>query len=164
MKEKSKLNVFKKSPYPWYCFISRIKHFIGNIRCAKERMTRGFSYRDLWSLDIFYATLFEESLKEFNKVRNGYPGNMTDEDWEKYLTEMSNHFRNCLEVNEIYPNQYWEEYYHNVYGLGEDGNSEKNKQLFEKFYQKTREIDKILESEKNIAFDMMKEKFFSLWD
>lgn len=161
---KSDLTVFKKAPYRWYEIFHRVRWFFRSINCAWERATKGYCYRDLWSMDIFYGKLFEDTLREFNETRHGYPGNMTDEEWGKYLNEMADHFHNCLESNEVYTNPYWDEYYHRVYELNEDENLPENQELYNNYKERKKEIEEKLDSEKDIAFDMLKEKFFHLWD
>ena len=161
---KNDLSVFEKAPYRWYEVFNRVRWFFRSINCAWERATKGYCYRDLWDLDTFYAKLLEDSIREFNKTRQGYPGDMSDEEWGKYLNEIADHFHNCLESNEVYSNSYWNEYYHNVWELEENENIPKNIELRNKWWKRVQEIDKTLEFEKNKAFDMMKERFFSLWD
>ena len=82
----------------------------------------------------------------------------------KYLNEMADHFHNCLESNEVYSNPYWDEYYHRVYELNEDKDLPKNKELYDNYIERSKEIEDKIDSEKNIGFDMLKEKFFHLWD
>lgn len=74
-----------KKPLDWYKQSRRfIKH-------KWQRMRRGYSYRDLWSLHGYLAETILESLKDYRAMNRGTP--LTDQEnpfeaWDKILDKM----------------------------------------------------------------------------
>lgn len=91
----NKLNVFKFGfyEYSWRHPLESIGQFFRNCHYAWQRAIKGYCDWDLWDLDIFYRQLFINSLQDFKERANGYPANMTEEEWNNYLTEMIGHFK-----------------------------------------------------------------------
>ena len=78
--------------------ISNIKQFFRNIRYAYQRITKGYCDADLWNLDGYYSEFFYCTLNELADISHGWPQSEKFpryEDWQKYIREMANHFRNC---------------------------------------------------------------------
>lgn len=59
-----------------------------SLRFVYQRVIRGFDDSETWSLDHSLAKLILPRLKQFNKIRTGYPSDITDEEWEAILHEM----------------------------------------------------------------------------
>ena len=83
------MNVLKYFPYRWRhypweffedCWL--------NIRAAYQRITRGFAYRDLFSIDNWFLDIFPEMLKEFRENLHSFPGNSEFPTFEKWLARM----------------------------------------------------------------------------
>ena len=94
MGKKRKLTVFSRAPYGRRDIFHRVLWFFKSINCAWQRATKGYCYRDLWSLDWFYTQLFIDSIREFKKGLHGAPYDFFDdskenqiERWENYLEE-----------------------------------------------------------------------------
>ena len=111
-KKERKLTVFSESPYLRWDIYHRVLWFFKSIKCAWQRATKGYCYRDTWDLDCFYTQLFIDSLTEFKENLHGAPAEFYDENlvnqsepWEAYLTEMVQHFYNSLEENEVQKNE-----------------------------------------------------------
>jgi hypothetical protein len=82
-----------------YCSSMRFPH---NVRCWSsprewwrafqhwhQRGTKGYSYRDLWSLDNFLAVQLATVLSDFRDATWGYPSTFESmEEWEAVLDEM----------------------------------------------------------------------------
>jgi hypothetical protein len=58
------------------------------IKLAYQKVTRGFSDADTWSLDHTIAKFTLPRLKRFKEVNMCHPGNLTEEEWDDILDEM----------------------------------------------------------------------------
>ena len=73
----SKLNIFRLN---LHCarglrrFIELPQNLFLKLKWAYQRISKGYCDYDVYSLDIFYANLFVESLRELARVEVGYPG------------------------------------------------------------------------------------------
>jgi hypothetical protein len=115
----------------YYWFYRFLKHFSpsymsGYIKRAYQRCTRGWSDRDLWSLDYTIAKFALPRLKELKKIKHGTPTlffppdkySYTDEEydvakaeWDKVLDEIifaMDYIANCREWD-YYPKKTWPE-------------------------------------------------------
>src|ERR1035437_1028853 len=54
----------------------------------KERAARGFSDYDWWGFDSYLTFVILGGLKKFRKDANGYPGDLTSEEWNDILDKM----------------------------------------------------------------------------
>lgn len=60
----------------------------------KWRIQRGYSRKDLWSLDITFASWIVPRLQGLREVKRGYPAEAeTPERWDQILDEMIEGFR-----------------------------------------------------------------------
>lgn len=163
----NKLNVFGPAPYSKWNIWGRTKWFFSSIGCAWQRATKGYCYRDLWSLDYYYSWLFVNSLRDFKKNLHGAPSTFFDEGaeneterWENYLDEMAQHFFNSIDDNEVQMNEFEDdlEKLQNFYTSNDpDG-------IKEKWLKREAEISAWKTQELNIGLDMLKEVFQTLWD
>lgn len=177
---KSKLSVFTPAPYGKWQIHKKIIWFFRSLKCAWQRATKGYCYRDIWDLDHFYTQLFIDSITSFKHNLHGAPSDLYDEKndsiekWENYLDEMVLHFYNSLEENEVQKNEFEEEYRRlnpfeiiknnqGFYTLKENHETEAIK-IKEKWFEREKEISDWRASELNKGLDMLKERFQSLWD
>jgi len=192
----NELNVFKydyaslKYLKSWF---TNIKQFFRNIKWAWQRATKGYCDRDAWNLDSYYLQLFYHTLKHLAKNTHGYPGTGEFADteghdgyeaWQKYLSDMADHFENAQEWNEELPiNQEINDLHENmeqyvssckfepcidtpnysqlVYKYTDE---KAYNQAKDKWLAKENEAGVYRNKEKDVAFDMMKTYFFHLWD
>ena len=181
MKKERKLTVFSRAPYGRWDIYHHVLWFFRSLYCAWERATKGYCYRDLWSLNWFYTQLFIDSIREFKKDLHGAPQEFFDDDkenqierWENYLEEMAQHFYNSLEENEVQKNEYKEEIHRlNLLKIerGEDGFSRSITStspdavaIREKWFEREKELSSWREEELNKGLEMLKENFGGLWD
>jgi hypothetical protein len=59
-----------------------------HIRFLLQRILRGFDDSDTWSLDYSVAKLILPRLKRFREVTIGYPGQMSEQEWDVILLKM----------------------------------------------------------------------------
>ena len=180
-KKEKNLTVFSPAPYGrWYIF-HRVIWFFRCIDCAWQRATKGYCYRDLWSMDTFYVQLFVDTISEFRKHLHGSPCEFFDGDaenqiwkWEDYLKEMATHFYNSIEDNEVEKNEYDEKFFSlNPFRSKKDATgllkSMKNDspeavELRDKWFKRDLEVNQWRHDELNKGLDMMKKVFENLWD
>ncbi len=101
----------------------------------KQRIQKGYSYRDLWSFDTYLAGVISKGLIELRDVTHSYPCDTSMEEWAQTLTEMASGF-------DAWANMWDEAMY--------DGDYLENM--------------KALEAKLNKSMDLFKEHFGSLWD
>ena len=68
----------RKLGFLWRCRIKQVKF----------RLRNGFWPDVCWNLDTTLAQLILPRLKHFRSNLNGYPANLTEEEWDRYLTQM----------------------------------------------------------------------------
>jgi hypothetical protein len=73
-------------------FFYRIKR---SIKFLFQRVFRGWSDAETWSLDVTFAKLICPRLKRFKKLNNGYPSRFTEKTWDEALDEMIFAFEKC---------------------------------------------------------------------
>lgn len=146
------LNVFEKAPYRWWQIWKIIKFYFGTLKCAWQRMTKGYCYRDVYDLSEFYLELFSASLNELSKTAHGYPLDFKDmETWQNYLKEMADHF--LAASTNI---QYMTQRVLNHENLSEDNAQELIKAVMNDNKYREEHLDK--------ALNMFKERFYDLWN
>jgi len=59
-----------------------------DVRFFYQRLVRGWDDSDTWSMDHSLAKLILPRIKRFQEVRGGHPADMTDDEWEKILSEI----------------------------------------------------------------------------
>lgn len=136
-------SLFNRSPY---CKIEILKKIMWPFRVIKEIILRakyGFCPRDTWNLDTYLAIVLQNSLIWFSKNHHGYPGTMTNEEYEKKLVQMI---------------EYTKEYLIDYIDLAPD--TEDN-EILTKYY---REARKKREETLDAGFKLLRELFETLWD
>lgn len=177
---KSKLSVFTPAPYGKWQIHKKIIWFFRSLKCAWQRATKGYCYRDTWDLNHFYTQLFIDSITSFKHILHGAPSDLYDEKndsiekWENYLDEMVLHFYNSLEENEVQKNEFAEEHARLcpfVMGRTKDGEltyirntSPEAVEIDKKYWEREVEIAEWREAQLNKGLDMLKERFYDLWD
>lgn len=162
-----RLNVLKYGYLSWRRPIHNIGQFFRNIRYAYQRITKGYCDYDLWSLYNYYTVLFNSTLNELVDTTHGWP--QSDkfpefEDWQKYIKDIAQHFQNSDEDYKYFLPNWFEKIAYDTYTYTSSNDPKWLIILRDRWLEKSDEAYKAREQEKNIAFDMLKEVFFSLWD
>lgn len=166
-------NIFKGNPYKWYRPES-FMWFLHSFECAWLRITRGYCYRDLWSMDIWLSQLLYDSLKDFSDSTHSSPADMEYKEWITFIESIRDSFYKSMEENqdEVNPNKYkeyldrplkFEKGSNGLYSLKEDETKEL-KELRDNWYKEEIKIRKAREEEKNKALESLKERWFDLWN
>ena len=147
-------NIFKWNRYaPWY---RKIKQLPRTIKYMWQRCKRGFAESDLWDLSYFYATLIRDSLVEFKKKNEGYPGNLTFEKWQQILDEMITCFSNYVEeIKNPYETQFFN-LLHNHENIDPEN-------IKDKYFTEELEIDNWKTEQLKKGFDLLIKWFPDLW-
>lgn len=136
-------SLFSRSPY---CKFEILKKIAWPFRVIKEIILRakyGFCPRDTWNLDTYLAIVLQNSLIWFSKNHHGYPGTMTNEEYEEKLAQMI---------------EYTKEYLIDYIDLAPD--TEDN-EILTKYYKEAR---KKREETLDAGFKLLRELFETLWD
>lgn len=136
-------SLFNRSPY---CKFEILKKIAWPFRVIKEIILRakyGFCPRDTWNLDTYLAIVLQNSLIWFSKNHHGYPGTMTNEEYEEKLAQMI---------------EYTKEYLIDYIDLAPD--TEDN-EILTKYYK---EVRKKREETLDAGFKLLRELFETLWD
>lgn len=75
----------------WYIpsnFIENIKFFFRGIKYSIHRAKYGVSSIDCWDLDYYLNRVIYNSLQIYKKDTNGYPMNLSEEEWNEILDKM----------------------------------------------------------------------------
>lgn len=178
------MGIFTKHPYIKKYYITHpikfFKHYYYDLKAGYQRATKGYSFRDLGDIDHWFLNVFPNMLKEFNEVRYGYPGDITDEEWKKIINEMIFYFQNANSETTDFVNIYEEDYNklmtkefdesifkkideHFTQLVTPERNNEE-KLLAENFYHQEEEKRKYMYDNLKNGFDLWYKWFGSLWD
>lgn len=164
------MGIFTKTGYnKKYCILHPwkvIMHKCRDIKCAWQRATKGYCFRDVWAIDEWFVNVFPEMIEELIEVHHGYPGELTDEEWINILKKMSKSFRNADDDKTEFHNPYEEEYLNTLdfdvetceLTCTADEELEKNYYDFEK--QKEEFMRKSLDE----GMQLFNKYFYALWD
>lgn len=133
------LNMLKIDFAPWTYpsnWVNNIKDIFRHIKWSWQRITKGYSERDLFDLDYYYANLFSGTLKDFAKGLHSYPGpEISYDEWRDALCDTADKFEKC----------------HNYDFFTTTTNN------YEEIYEQCKKY-------KDEGFDFLKKWFFHLWD
>lgn len=99
------MNVFTYFPYtkryyvlnPWFF----VRQCWRNLKAAWQRATKGYADRDVWNMDDHLLTLMPQMLDKLRETSHGYCAAFScEEEWFRYLNEISTHLRNAANLEE----------------------------------------------------------------
>ena len=110
----------------------KIKEFPSDIRHVYQRAKKGYSYRDLWSIDYWFMEMMPKMLTDYKKNLHGCPAQFTTnddgtqhqdiekgmKDWEAIIDRMILCFKEMNEDTCSMKNEYKDEYFRQCYGEG----------------------------------------------
>ena len=175
MKKINNRNVFKFYPHNWKRpsnWWGNIKDFFRSFKFAYQRITKGYCDYDLFSISDWFLEVFPDMIKEFRENTIGYPYDMTEEQWMKYLKEMESHFLNAyVDYEDSSPEakKEYDELYGEFSTLERFKNSIEHKdkdreKKVKAYYEKVKEHDKYKQEELKKGMDMFQKRFWDLWD
>lgn len=158
-------SVFNRERYPyckWWNIPAHIKRLYTMIRDIYWRAKYGFTPYDTWDLDDFLGDLMYDSITYFEKNRHGFPTDMTDEQWAVYLSEMAEAFKYAALRESEKVNELTEKWYDIIDSVGRD--TPEAKEAWDKVVEAEKEFWEERQKAIDKACDMLKVRFFNLWD
>lgn len=170
------MSIFTKTGYrkkyllthPW----ELIFHYGRDLKCAWERARKGYCFRDLWNIDLWFIQLMPQMLQEFKKNMHGYPTCFeTSEEWEKVLDNMIFCFNEANEETCSLQNEY--DYNCDFDFIPTENNfselsiiypTEKDEQNSKLYYEKECELEKYREEKLHEGLQLFAKYFHNLWN
>ena len=81
-----------------YQIINFFKYLPKYIKWFFQRRFRGFDDRDTWELDTTITKFILPRLERFKELTNGYPSDLTEEEWDLILDKIIMTFK-LIEIN-----------------------------------------------------------------
>lgn len=119
----------------WWAQKHGIRPTLRQMEHRRQRVSRGWSDRDTWSLDHHLSTVIRDSVRHLRDNTHGYPGTPdvpTFEDWQRILDEIADGMQAHLDIMDILKTEPHEH--------------------------------AALEAKRDLAFDHLKKYWGSLWD
>ena len=138
-----KWTLWDKITIPFYRLKSKIKDYYWQVRYAFQRMFKGYDVTETFEMFSNFIDRYRKILKDYKEHRWGYPGELTNEEWEAIIDKMIH----CLDMMD---EQYLEKF------LLED--------MPEKYVVSPMSTYEIMEHYKNEFFELFSEWFYNLWD
>lgn len=179
-------NIWKNFDHPNYAIrhpIRAMKTFFRVFKWAWQRTTKGYADIDMWGMNEYLTTIIPDMLSDMADTAHGYPCCFGDEEsnsavrirniheWKAYLHEMAGHFRNTSESQTIQVNEFDDEFFNAcVHECKENSDgivtAKMNvpDEIYKKYCDREKEIFAWQEKERDLAFDMLKPVWFTLWD
>ena len=143
----------------FYRIMDFIKNIPREIKWFFQRGIRGYSDKDVWSIDIWFKSIIIPMLEQLKETKQGHPIDMTEEEWNLTLNNMINYFKECTDFYCSEKNEYEDEYMSRIMSA-----NEYDKLLADKWLKREEEIDKYKNEMKDKAFELFSKHFYSLWD
>lgn len=109
-----KFMIFSKHPYKLSYYLRHpiqfFSHYYYDIKHAYQRATKGYSNMDLWDVDYWFKDIMVRLLTDFKNNNQGYPSNMTPDEWDNILDEIIHSFKEGNKDSCSLTNNYEHEY------------------------------------------------------
>lgn len=79
-------SIFEKKEYKRllrYDIFGIVPRLVCDIQCCWQRCRKGYCYRDIWDIDLWFLEIMPDMLKDFRKMSQGIPNRI----YEKYSKE-----------------------------------------------------------------------------
>ncbi len=151
------------------------------LKHAKQRIQKGYSYRDVWNIDYWFLTVVPQMLEEFAnekylgipgflvlKAEEEYPEMTSDErdewainEWRLICRQIAHHLKEAFDTKEEI-NEYEEEYFKH-WSLENINEEDPNPELTEKYRKRVLEIAEYQQKELEKGMKMFTENLGNLW-
>lgn len=118
------------------------RELINNICFAFQRMFKDYDSQDIWNIDAGFVDRYTKILTVFRKKRDGYPVDLTEDEWTGVIDDMLYHL-----------------HYMSEYNIDE----ELEKQVPEDWTAASTTIRDIQEKHKDEFFALFSKYFYNLW-
>lgn len=174
-----------------YQFFEKIRDIPRDIKHCYQRAKKGYSYRDVWSIDSWFMEIMPQMLTDLKNNKHGCPMQFTHnedgtekdfetgmKEWQDTLERMIFCFREINDDTCSMKNEFEDEYdrqrfqgkpFKDLFVPTENGSyrldeGEVNPELSEKYRKKSIEIEEYKEKMKNEGFELFSKYFWNLWD
>ena len=138
-----KWTLWDKITIPFYRLMGHIRELRHIIKWAFQRMFRGYDDHETFELFSDFITRYKKILTDYKKHHCGYPGELTEEEWEAIIDRMIH----CLDM------------------MDENHVAELLKRdMPEDYTPSMKSVNEINTRYKNEFFQMFSEWFYNLWD
>lgn len=72
--------------------MKKIKNLINEIKWFIQRGKRGYADCDLWDFHTYHARLMYNGLRDFNKMKHGYPAYLEPGIWDDIISQIADGF------------------------------------------------------------------------
>ena len=141
MNKLEKLWFFITTPY--YRVKNKLEEVYWSCRYGFERMFKGYDSVDTFETFSKFTDRYSKILTELRNCHYGYPGTLTEQEWDNILDEMIYHLR------------YMDE---------ETVTEELEKDVPEDWIVNNKTVYEIMDKHKNEFFKLFSEYFYNMWD
>lgn len=142
-----------------YRILDFIKYLPKEIKWFFQRGFKGYCDRDVYGIDNWFENVIIPMLEQLQKIKQGYPINMTEKQWDIALSNMIYCFKESTEKYCSEKNEYEDEYTKDLFNSREEFNEE----LRNKWLKREEEIEMYREKMKNEALEMFSKYYYDLW-
>lgn len=135
--------LWDKITIPFYRFRGHCRELRHIIKWAFQRMFRGYDDTETWELYYNFITRYKKILTRYRKKHCGYPGDLTEEEWDAIIDRMI-HYLDMMD----------EQYVKKILC----------KDMPEDYVPSCATIHEINNRYKDEFFQMFSEWFYNLWD
>jgi len=144
LKKKYKLLcLWDKITIPYYRMKIKIKDIYWEIRYAVQRVYKGYDSVDVFEMYSMFIDRYYKILTRYKETMHGYPGTMSEKEWNDIIDKMLMHLY-YMDENNIKKELY--------------------KDIPENWILSLNTVDSIMEKHKNEFFKLFSEYFYCLWD
>jgi hypothetical protein len=156
----------------FYRIIDFFKYLPKEIKWFCQRGIRGYSDYDTWDMDYWFLNTVVPMLKSLRKNKHGYPGNITQEEWDNILDKMIFYFTEANEETCSKQNKYKDSFSNVMWKNGKMiDKSQMNKQeakyyeeIRHKYFNREKELDLYRNKKLQQGFVLFNNWFWHLWD
>lgn len=154
----------------WWNLPALLRRFKNVVRNTYYRAVYGFCPYDTWNMHYHISNLMANMLTYLKEEHYGYPGDMTDEEYTAYLDKLAKLFA-YVDIEEDEITQHLFDKYEAIcdekieQGINPWKSNDKDiADAWSEYSKASIELDKRREAALSEALDLLKERYFHLWD
>lgn len=146
---------------PWWNIPAKIKRRCSMLKDMYYRAIYGFAPSDTYDLSVFISKTLGGAFRYLKENTHGYPIDMTKDEWDNYLNEISEAFSYAGlyddEITDVAAEKWWQT-------VEEDKSQEEQDAAWAEYFKADTEFEERKQEAINKACDMMKARYFNFWD
>lgn len=136
-------NLWDTITTPFYRIKYKVLDIYWEIRYGFQRMFKGYDYVDTFNTFDKFIERYSKILADYRKKHWGYPGKLTEEEWDNIVDEMIYHLKYMGEETVI---------------------DELEKDVPNEWSVSGKVVYEIMDKHKNAFFELFSKYFYDLWD